>query len=219
MEVADYPILKREVEEKFSGSGPVIEYKLSPEELEKYRKPEARKREITKEFLEAEISTGKSLAQIAREQGMNPGTIHYYAKKFGIETSRKQRQTGEQQQEMMPEKSAENQQAGPDNSSSSKSAAVNEPTESADQNPEQEQKQTKDDIINRPTHYLVGGIETIDFIKAKLTAEQFEGYLLGNVIKYLSRYRHKNGLEDLQKAGWYLTRLINEMGGDAKWTS
>jgi len=66
---------------------------------------------------------------------------------------------------------------------------------------------------------LVGGIETIDFIKAKLTAEQFEGYLLGNVIKYLSRYRHKNGLEDLQKAGWYLARLISEMGGDAKWTS
>ncbi|OUM85712.1 MAG: hypothetical protein BAA01_09345 [Bacillus thermozeamaize] len=73
-------------------------------------------------------------------------------------------------------------------------------------------------MINRPAHYVAGGIETIEFIKAKLTPEQFEGYLAGNVLKYLSRYRHKNGLEDLRKAGWYLTRLIAEMGGDTKWT-
>ena len=63
------------------------------------------------------------------------------------------------------------------------------------------------DKIN-PTHYLVGGIETIDYIQAKLTGEQFKGYLVGNVIKYLSRFEHKAGEEDLQKARWYLNRLL-----------
>ncbi|AEE92541.1 conserved protein of unknown function [Tepidanaerobacter acetatoxydans Re1] len=63
------------------------------------------------------------------------------------------------------------------------------------------------DKIN-PDHYKTGGIETIDFIKAKLTGEQFKGYLAGNVIKYLSRFEHKAGEEDLQKARWYLNRLL-----------
>jgi hypothetical protein len=63
------------------------------------------------------------------------------------------------------------------------------------------------DKIN-PNHYKFGGIETIDYISSKMTAEQFEGYLQGNIIKYISRYNHKNGIEDLHKAEWYLCRLI-----------
>lgn len=63
------------------------------------------------------------------------------------------------------------------------------------------------DNIN-PDHYKAGGIETIEFIKVKLTPEQYKGYLLGNVMKYTSRFQHKNGLEDLKKSRWYLERLI-----------
>lgn len=63
------------------------------------------------------------------------------------------------------------------------------------------------DKIN-PDHYRTGGIETIDFIQAKLTQEQFKGFLAGNVIKYLSRFEHKAGEEDLQKARWYLNRML-----------
>lgn len=66
------------------------------------------------------------------------------------------------------------------------------------------------DNVNSPSHYTVGGIETLDFIKAKLTPEMFEGYCIGNVIKYVSRYRYKGGVEDLKKARWYLTELIAE---------
>jgi len=63
----------------------------------------------------------------------------------------------------------------------------------------------KVDPINNPAHYVVGGIETIDFIEAKKL-----GYNLGNVVKYLTRADHKgNKLEDLRKAQWYLTREIN----------
>ncbi len=66
----------------------------------------------------------------------------------------------------------------------------------------------KTDNVNHPQHYTQGGIETIDYLQAKMTKEQFEGYLLGNILKYVSRYPHKNGVEDLQKAEWYIDKLI-----------
>ena len=60
------------------------------------------------------------------------------------------------------------------------------------------------DSINHPAHYIVGGIETIDFIEAKNL-----GYNLGNVVKYITRADYKgNKLDDLRKAQWYLTRAI-----------
>ncbi len=64
------------------------------------------------------------------------------------------------------------------------------------------------DKVNHPTHYTSTKIETIDIIQDKLTAEAFEGFCIGNVLKYLTRYRQKNGLEDLQKARWYLDKII-----------
>jgi predicted nucleic acid-binding Zn ribbon protein len=65
------------------------------------------------------------------------------------------------------------------------------------------------DNIN-PQHYKSGNIECIDTIKASMTHESFKGYLKGNIQKYIFRYEQKKGLEDLQKAEWYLTRLILE---------
>ena len=63
------------------------------------------------------------------------------------------------------------------------------------------------DPVNKPVHYNVGGIEAIEAIMAA-TNEQAEGYLQGNIMKYIWRDRYKNGLEDLQKAQWYLNKLI-----------
>jgi len=63
------------------------------------------------------------------------------------------------------------------------------------------------DPVNKPIHYNAGGIEAIEAILAA-TNEQAEGYLQGNIMKYLWRYRYKNGLEDLEKAQWYLNKLI-----------
>jgi hypothetical protein len=59
------------------------------------------------------------------------------------------------------------------------------------------------DAVNHPSHYC-GAIETIDFIRDKLTPDQFVGYCLGNVMKYVSRYRDKGGKQDLEKAAVYL---------------
>lgn len=66
----------------------------------------------------------------------------------------------------------------------------------------------KGDIVRQPDHYTSGGIETIDFIAAKLSPEEYRGYLRGNCIKYLSRAALKGGVEDYKKAQVYLGWLI-----------
>jgi len=67
------------------------------------------------------------------------------------------------------------------------------------------------DVVNSPAHYNQAGIECIDAIAAA-TDDGFEHYLQGNIIKYLWRYRYKNGIEDLKKAQWYLNKLIETKG-------
>ena len=61
------------------------------------------------------------------------------------------------------------------------------------------------DPIN-PPHYRQGTLEVIDAIEGLAL-----GYREGNCLKYLARYKYKNGLEDLRKARWYLERLIREV--------
>lgn len=63
------------------------------------------------------------------------------------------------------------------------------------------------DAVN-PSHYRMGHIEPIDFIESW----QMD-YKEGNIVKYLTRYKYKNGIEDLKKARWYLNRLIAELEG------
>jgi len=68
-------------------------------------------------------------------------------------------------------------------------------------------KQTAD-MIN-PDHYKVGGIETIDYLQAKLSPEEFAGYCRGNALKYLSRAGHKDdAAQEYRKAIWYIERLL-----------
>ncbi len=63
------------------------------------------------------------------------------------------------------------------------------------------------DMVNHPKHYNESGIECIDALEAML-GDGFESYLQGNIVKYLWRYKYKNGSEDLKKAQWYLNKLI-----------
>jgi hypothetical protein len=62
------------------------------------------------------------------------------------------------------------------------------------------------DMVNSPPHYTKGGIETIDFIQAKLSPEEYRGYLRGNLLKYASRLGEKDS-DDAGKASWYAQRL------------
>lgn len=66
------------------------------------------------------------------------------------------------------------------------------------------------DFVNKPKHYTDKPIETIDVLKNELSPEEFKGFLRGNVLKYVSRYQKKAGVQDLEKAQWYLTKLIEE---------
>ena len=64
--------------------------------------------------------------------------------------------------------------------------------------------------INHPEHYNIG-IETTDYIKS-----WDMNFVEGNIIKYVTRYRYKNGIKDLLKAKWYLEDLISQIENDEK---
>ena len=72
------------------------------------------------------------------------------------------------------------------------------------------------DMVNSPPHYNQTGIECIHAISAA-TDTGFKYYLQGNILKYLWRFDYKDKpLEDLQKAKWYLDKLIEEVMADGK---
>ena len=72
------------------------------------------------------------------------------------------------------------------------------------------------DMVNSPPHYNQTGIECIHAISAA-TDEGFKYYLQGNIMKYLWRFDYKDKpIEDLQKAKWYLDKLIEEVMADGK---
>lgn len=74
------------------------------------------------------------------------------------------------------------------------------------------------DNVNHPSHYTQGDIECIDAIEAAVTGlSGIEAVCTGNAIKYLWRWKQKNGVEDLKKARWYINRLIErEKRNDGK---
>ena len=61
--------------------------------------------------------------------------------------------------------------------------------------------------VDHPSHYNQGSKETIEILKDFLTEDEFKGFLKGNVLKYMHRYKFKNGMEDLNRASWYLDKL------------
>lgn len=69
------------------------------------------------------------------------------------------------------------------------------------------------DNVNHPAHYQSkSGLETIQIIEACVEdLDGMEAVCTANIIKYISRWKKKNGLEDLKKAQWYLNRLIHDI--------
>lgn len=66
------------------------------------------------------------------------------------------------------------------------------------------------DPVNHPPHYTTGQFEVINILEDKLSKEEFKGFLKGNILKYVFRADHKGGKTDLEKAKWYLVRLIGD---------
>lgn len=74
----------------------------------------------------------------------------------------------------------------------------------------------KTDNVNHPNHYCQNGLESIDVIKAFTADLKGEAaFCAGNAIKYILRFHHKNGKEDLEKAKWYINRLEEVLYSDA----
>ena len=71
--------------------------------------------------------------------------------------------------------------------------------------------ESEDKLVSHPTHYMSeDGIEVIDVIKAFTKDMQgMEAVATANVIKYILRWKHKNGIQDIEKAIWYATYLMN----------
>lgn len=69
----------------------------------------------------------------------------------------------------------------------------------------------KNDNVNHPAHYTSNRYEAIDVIEDAVSKlEPVEAFLTGQVLKYMLRWKFKNGAEDLRKAQWYLARLIEK---------
>jgi len=75
--------------------------------------------------------------------------------------------------------------------------------------------QNVSDCVNHPPHYCAGSVECIEGIRAALD-DGFVEYCQGNVLKYVWRWRHKGGVEDLEKAQVYLGWMIEAVEGEKK---
>ncbi|QEH70927.1 DUF3310 domain-containing protein [Cellulosilyticum sp. WCF-2] len=72
-------------------------------------------------------------------------------------------------------------------------------------------KESLDDNVNHPSHYTHGKYECIDILQDITSDLQgLDAICTANAVKYLWRWKHKNGVEDLKKAVWYINRLIEE---------
>ena len=68
------------------------------------------------------------------------------------------------------------------------------------------------DYVNSPPHYIQGGLESIEVMKAFASKEEFVGHLRLTTIKYLLRLNNKDSAkENADKARWYLDKLCEEL--------
>jgi hypothetical protein len=69
------------------------------------------------------------------------------------------------------------------------------------------------EMVHHPDHYQSEtGLEAIDVIEAfTFDLKGIEAFDTGNILKYICRWKTKNGLEDLRKAKWYLEHLIEHV--------
>lgn len=67
------------------------------------------------------------------------------------------------------------------------------------------------DNVNHPAHYETGKYECFDVMLECLGQEVVLDFCIGNAFKYLYRHRNKGGMEDVEKAHWYLNKWISIM--------
>lgn len=73
--------------------------------------------------------------------------------------------------------------------------------------------ESDDVMVSHPSHYQSEtGLEVIDVIEAfTFDLKGIEAVCTGNALKYLCRWKNKNGKQDLKKAMWYIQHLIDHI--------
>lgn len=214
-------------------NGPVITRKMTPEEMKKYGIAEKVEDEDMKKYGFEE----SKILEICREYGTGKEAAKEIAAFYGCPEKsawnqiylKKIRQKLKEEAEGMIKNAVQEEKQASDINSHEGHVEVTQPIpqDIIDEVEEQVIEKAKEslqqltadvdemmemvpagDNINHPVHYTTGKIEVIEYLQEKLTPEMFEGFCVGNALKYLSRYRLKGGLEDLKKAEWYLNRII-----------
>lgn len=73
------------------------------------------------------------------------------------------------------------------------------------------------DAVQHPSHYTQGKVECIEALESATAGlAGIEAVCTANAIKYLWRYKHKNGVQDVKKAQWYINHLIKHLEGEEK---
>lgn len=73
------------------------------------------------------------------------------------------------------------------------------------------------DAVQHPSHYTQGKVECIEALESATAGlSGIEAVCTANAIKYLWRYKHKNGVQDVKKAQWYINHLIKHLEGEEK---
>lgn len=78
--------------------------------------------------------------------------------------------------------------------------------------PKEEPKAAAPDNVNHPSHYETNGVECIVAMEAAQGVGAVQDFCICNAFKYIWRHKHKNGVEDIRKAVWYLTKWL-ELNG------
>ena len=71
--------------------------------------------------------------------------------------------------------------------------------------------ESESNSVVHPSHYNRTSVEVIDTLRGMMTDDEYRGFLIGNVVKYISRYSLKNGIEDIKKAKYYLNLLEKDL--------
>lgn len=191
-------------------SGPCITRKMTDEEMKKYGVVKedimSRKLEVDENrMLEVcrEFGTGKEAAEVlAEEFGLTSKQVFGLISNRGIKKALK----AEKEEKLKAADELLSKVASHESHPDIVEALKKEITTAAEVD---EMMEMVPDNINHPAHYTSGRVEVIDYLQDKLTEEGFEGFCIGNALKYLSRYRLKGGIEDLKKARRYLEIIID----------
>lgn len=82
---------------------------------------------------------------------------------------------------------------------------------------EPEEKEKKEDVVNHPSHYAEScSIECIDAMECMFGTDKLISFCFMNAFKYIWRFKNKNGLEDLKKARWYMTKAYETAHSESR---